>query len=46
MEAHFHEGRFEEGAIGGVRGVSEVLTRHFPARADNLNELPDRPILI
>jgi uncharacterized membrane protein len=46
MEVHFREGRFQEGAIDGIRGVSEELSRHFPARADNPSELPDRPLLI
>ena len=46
MEVHFRAGRFEEGAIAGVRAVSEILARHFPAREENANELPDRPILI
>ncbi len=46
MEGHFRAGRFQEGGIAGVRAVSEVLTRHFPARGDNPNELVDRPLLI
>ena len=46
MEAHFREGRFEEGAIAGIRGVSDELARHFPATGDNPNELSDRPLLI
>ena len=46
MESHFAQGRFEEGAIAGVRAVSELLARHFPASGDRRNELPDRPVLI
>ena len=46
MEARFREGRFEEGAIAGVRAVSEVLERHFPAGAQGRNELGDRPVLM
>jgi uncharacterized membrane protein len=46
METHFREGRFEEGSIAGVRAISEHLARHFPARADNSDELPDRPLVI
>jgi uncharacterized membrane protein len=46
MEGHFRNGRFEEGALAGVRAVAELLTRHFPARSTGRNELPDRPILI
>ena len=46
MESHFREGRFQEGAIAGIRSVSDELAGHFPARGDNPNELPDRPIMI
>ena len=46
MEAHFRERRFEEGAIAGIRAVSDQLATHFPARGENPNELPDRPVLI
>jgi uncharacterized membrane protein len=46
MESHFREGRYEEGAIAGVNAVSLLLERHFPARGDGVNELPDRPAMI
>jgi len=46
MEGHFREGRFEEGAIAGIREVSERLALHFPGGEDNPDELPNRPILI
>lgn len=46
MEHHFRDARFEEGAVAGVRAVSQLLARHFPARAHAANELPDRPLLI
>lgn len=46
MDAHFHEGRYEEGAIAGVRGVSELLAAHFPVRPGDRNELADRPIVM
>ena len=46
METQFREGRFEEGAIAGVRAVSEVLARHFPAGPTGRNELGDRPVLM
>lgn len=46
MEKHFREQRYEEGAIAGVRAVSELLARHFPAKGERRNELPDRPLLI
>jgi uncharacterized membrane protein len=46
MEGHFRERRYEEGAIAGIRAISDELARHFPATGDNPNELPDRPLLI
>ena len=46
METHFREGRFEAGAIAGVRAVSEVLARHFPAGPEGRNELGDRPVVM
>jgi hypothetical protein len=47
MEAHFREGRFQEGAVAGVNAVSELLARHFPASGErsNPNELRDRPVV-
>src|SRR6185437_3433350 len=47
MERHFRAGEFEAGSIAGVRAVSDLLARHFPADgAPHANELPDRPQLI
>ncbi len=47
MEEHFRAGRFEAGAVAGVRAVGELLARHFPASAEraNANELRDRPVV-
>jgi uncharacterized membrane protein len=46
MEAHFREGKYEEGALAGIDSVSELLARHFPASGKRANELEDRPALI
>ena len=46
MQEAFRAGRFEEGALAGVTAISVLLEQHFPARTDNANELPDRPLLI
>jgi len=46
METHFRAGRFEEGAVAGVRAVSEVLAAHFPPDGMSTNELPDRPVML
>lgn len=46
MEGFFSAGRFEEGAIAGVRGVAQLLEKEFPGHGAKRNELPDRPELI
>ncbi len=46
MDAHFREGRFEQGAVEGVRAVSLLLAHHFPAQGADRNELSDRPVMI
>lgn len=46
MDEHFHAGRYREGALAGVGAVSAVLERHFPARAEERNELGDRPVMM
>ena len=47
MDAHFRAGRFEEGALEGVRAVSAVLIEHFPcADRGGKDELGDRPVMI
>lgn len=46
MESAFRQGRFEEGVLAGVREITALLVRHFPAAARNPNELPDRPLVL
>lgn len=46
MEAAFRDGRFGEGSVEAVRAVGDLLAGPFPARSNNPNELPDRPILL
>ena len=46
IEREFSQGRYTDGAIAGVRAVSGLLSKHFPASGPRRNELPDRPILI
>ncbi|WP_228111722.1 TPM domain-containing protein [Zoogloea sp. 1C4] len=46
MEAAFRDGRFGEGSVEAVRAVGDLLAGPFPARPDNPNELPDRPVLL
>jgi uncharacterized membrane protein len=44
MEQGLRAGRHGEAVVAGIRRVSELLARHFPRRADDRNELPDRPV--
>jgi uncharacterized membrane protein len=46
MEEHFRAGRFEAGAVAGVAAVGALLERHFPARAEPRDELPNQPSLL
>lgn len=46
MQTEFRANRFERGALLGIEQISQQLTQHFPATADNANELPDAPILL
>lgn len=42
VETRFAEGRFGEGLAEGIGKVGSELARHFPRRADDVNELPDK----
>lgn len=46
MEAAFRQGRYEEGALEGIRAVTRLLAEHFPAGGQRINELPDRPVVL
>lgn len=46
MEAALAKGEFAQGIIAGIEEVSRVLARHFPARAGDANELPDKPVVL
>jgi uncharacterized membrane protein len=46
METAFQANRFEEGVLAGIREITALLVKHFPVKADNPNELPDRPIVL
>jgi hypothetical protein len=46
MDPLLRTARYEEAALAGVRGVSDLLAAHFPALPGDHNELPDRPVLI
>ena len=46
MEQAFRERRFSEGTFAAIERLTALLQLHFPARAVNPNELPDRPVAI
>ena len=46
MEGAFRARRFEQGVLEGIREITALLARHFPARGDNPDELPDRPVAL
>ncbi len=46
MEAAFRESRFEEGVTAGLRDITALLARHFPARTTNPDELSNKPVLL
>lgn len=46
MEAHFREGRYREGAVAGIEQVGEILARHFPQAGGDVNEQPNRPVML
>lgn len=46
METAFGEARYEEGVIAGIKEITALLTRHFPATGANPDELSNRPVLL
>jgi uncharacterized membrane protein len=46
MENAFRLGNFRRGALEGIELISTLLATHFPADADNPNELADKPFIV
>lgn len=46
MEAAFKAGDYRGGALAAVARASDLLVEHFPAGANNPNELPDQPLVL
>ena len=42
MSSRFKQGQFTDGIIHGIAAAGEILSQHFPRRADDVNELPDK----
>lgn len=46
MQQAFRAGKFQDGALEGVRAVSRILAEHFPARQSNPDELSNEVVLM
>jgi uncharacterized membrane protein len=46
METAFAQGRFQDGAVEGMRAIAALLGRHFDRPDANPNELPNRPVVL
>ena len=46
MEGAFRARRFEAGALEAIDSITRLLARHFPARGERADELPDRPVVL
>ena len=46
MRQAFHRGEFEEGAIQGIEQISALISRYYPPDPNDINELPNRPVLL
>ena len=46
MLGEIRKGHIAEGLAAGIRDVGTVLAEHFPRDADDVNELPDRLIMV
>lgn len=46
MERAFRQGQFEQGVLTGIREITQLLVKYFPADGVNPDELPDRPLVL
>lgn len=46
MEDAFRAHRYEAGALEAVAAVSRLLARHFPPAPHDIDELPNRPLIL
>ena len=46
MRPLFHSGQYRDGALRGIELVTTLMSRHFPPAPDDINELPDKPVLL
>ena len=46
MEASLRNANYGAAVVRGIEAASRLLARHFPRRAADRNELPDRPVAL
>ena len=46
MEDAYRKREFKAGTLAGIAEITQLLAAHFPPRADNPNELPDKPVVL
>ncbi|NOS98966.1 MAG: hypothetical protein HOP25_10905 [Methylotenera sp.] len=46
MEAMFRQDKFEAGVLYGIAQIGEYLAQHYPASGENVNELPNKPVIL
>ena len=46
VEEHYRAGRFGDGSEAGIRGVGELLAKHFPHRGGDRDEHPNQAVLL
>ena len=46
MQEAFRAGDFRSGSLKGIEHITTILATHFPADADNPNELSNKPVIV
>ena len=46
IQTEYRQGHFREGSLKGIAAITALLATHFPPNADNINELPNRPVIV
>ncbi|MDD1619570.1 MAG: TPM domain-containing protein, partial [Methylococcaceae bacterium] len=46
MQKAFRQGDFRRGSLEGIERITIMLATHFPAGADNPNELSNKPVIV
>lgn len=46
MRQQFRNGHYRAGTLQGIEMVTHLVSRHFPPDPNDINELPDQPVLL